>query len=246
MSVIASESDTFRAGAKACLPTILGYWSIGFAAGSIGALSGYSLPQVGLLAGLLYAGSAQFLFYAMSAAGAAPLAIVFAVFLVNIRYLLMSSALSPFFQGQNMGRKLVGGALLTDETFGVASQHAKEHGVLPFRWLLGLNLTAYLNWLAANLAGAALASRLPASLTEGLAFSLTAMFIGLLLLTYFASKDRRRELVAIIAAAGTLIMLFPRMDPNIAILLATISGATVATISLFTKAAGGFSWKMPS
>lgn len=243
--MISPKNTSFRAGAKACLPTVLGYWSIGFAAGSIGALSGYSLFQVGLLAGLLYAGSAQFLFYAMFAAGHAPLAVVFSVFLVNIRYLLMSSALSPFFRGQTNARKLINGILLTDETFGVASQHAKAHGGLPFRWLLGLNLTAYLNWFAANLAGAALASHLPASLAKGLAFSLTAMFISLLLLTYFASKDRRRELIAIIATAVTLIILFPRVDANIAILLATISGTSMATLSLFTKFAGRFSWKMP-
>lgn len=245
MTGTASESNTFRAGFRACMPTILGYWSIGFAAGSIGALSGFSLLEIGLLAGLLYAGSAQFLFYGMATAGAAPLAIILAVFLVNIRYLLMSSALSPFFKGQTIARKLVGGALLTDETFGVASQHAKQHGVLPFRWLLGLNVTAYLNWLVANLAGAALAGSLPESLTEGLAFSLTAMFIGLLLLTYFASSNRWRELVAIFAAAGSVIVLFGRVDPNVAILIATVAGATVATLSSLIKMKGT-SWKTSS
>ncbi len=132
-------------------------------AGSIGTLSGYSLLEVGVLAGLLYAGLAQFLFYGMAAAGAAPIAIVFAVLLVNIRYLLMGSALSPYFRGQNIAWKFIGGALLTDETFGVAAQHAKEHGNLPFFWLLGLNVTAYINWLIANLVGVALARPWPAA-----------------------------------------------------------------------------------
>lgn len=237
------NDNTFSAGLKACLPTIVGYWSIGFAAGTIGALSDYSLLQVGLLAGLLYAGSAQFLFYAMSAINEAPLAIVFAVFLVNVRYLLMSSALCRFFNGQSMVQKLIGGAFLTDETFGVASQYAKEHGIIPFRWLCGLNIAAYLNWLAANLAGAALASRLPVSLVDGLSFSLTAMFIGLLLLTYFAATDRRRELIAIMAAAGMVVILFQWMDRNIAILIATTLGATVATISLLSRTLRGLLWK---
>ncbi|KAB2676071.1 AzlC family ABC transporter permease [Brucella tritici] len=246
MNQEAIAADSFRAGVRACLPTILGYWSIGFAAGSIGAISGYSPVEIALLAGLLYAGSAQFLFYGLAAAGAAPVAIVFAVLLVNIRYLLMSSALSPHFRGQSTMQKLIGGALLTDETFGVAAQHAKEHGKLPFRWLLGLNLTAYLNWFVANLAGAALAASLPVSMTEGLAFSLTAMFIGLLLLTYFASKNRGNELVAIAAAAGAVVALFGTVDPNLAILIATIAGATVATATTISKVFRGFSWKTPS
>lgn len=245
MSSVDNRSS-FRAGIRACLPTILGYWSIGFAAGSIGALSGYGFAGVGLLAGLLYAGSAQFLFYGMTAAGAGPFAIIFAVFLVNIRYLLMSSALSPFFSSQDIRRKFLGGALLTDETFGVAAQFAKAHGTLPFRWLLGLNVTAYVNWVVANLAGAALAGSLPPSFTEGLAFSLTAMFIGLLLLTYYASKRPGSELVAILAAACAIAALFARVDSNIAVLVATVAGATIATIWTTLKVRREFLWKTPS
>ena len=45
----------FRAGIIACLPTIPGYWSIGFAAGAIGTLSGFTTLQTALLASLLYA-----------------------------------------------------------------------------------------------------------------------------------------------------------------------------------------------
>lgn len=60
----------FRAGIIACLPTIPGYWSIGFAAGAIGTLSGFTTAQTALLASALYAGSAQFLFYSLWATGA--------------------------------------------------------------------------------------------------------------------------------------------------------------------------------
>jgi 4-azaleucine resistance transporter AzlC len=220
--------DSLWAGARACLPTVLGYWSIGFAAGGIGALSGYSIQEVGLLAGLLYAGSAQFLFYGMGVSGAGALAVALAVLMVNIRYLLMSSSLSPYFRQQSTTQKFVGGLFLTDETFSVAAQHAKEKGQIPFRWLLGLNLTAYLNWLVANLAGATLANRLPKTLTDGLSFSLTAMFVGLLLLTYFSSKRRGLELMAISIASCTAALTFPFLDANISTLVATIFGATIA------------------
>ena len=40
----------FRAGVAACFPTIPGYWSIGFAAGAIGTLSGFTTLQTALLA----------------------------------------------------------------------------------------------------------------------------------------------------------------------------------------------------
>jgi predicted branched-subunit amino acid permease len=47
-------SAQFREGVIACLPTIPGYWSIGFAAGAIGTLSGFSTLQTALLASALY------------------------------------------------------------------------------------------------------------------------------------------------------------------------------------------------
>lgn len=227
--------DSFRAGVRACLPTILGYWSIGFAAGSIGALSGYSFQEIGLLAGLLYAGSAQFLFYGLAAAGGGPIAIALAVLLINIRYLLMGSALSPYFKGHSTAQKLIGGALLTDETFAVAIRHATQFNHLPFRWLLGLDVSAWLNWVVANLTGAEVAGRLPSSYADGLGFSLTAMFIGLVLLNYFASKRRRQELIAIGVASGTSLALFHHIGPNLMIIMATIVGATVALMMSFSK-----------
>jgi 4-azaleucine resistance transporter AzlC len=225
-----APEDGFRAGFLACLPTVLGYWSIGFAAGGIGTLSGFSVIEVALLAALLYAGSAQFLFYSLALANVGMFAIVFSVLLVNARYLLMSSCLSPFFQNNRWGEKLLGGALLTDETFGVAAQRAKASGALPFRWLLGLNLTAYLNWIIANLAGATLARYLPEAMIDSLSFSLTAMFVGLLLLTYLASNTRALELVATAVAAGMVIVLFQVAPANVVLLAATVLGALVSAL----------------
>lgn len=219
------EPEQFLRGARACLPTVPGYWSIGFAAGALGALGGYSLFEIILLAGVLYAGSAQFLFYALHAAGATFPAIVAGVMLVNLRHLLMGSFLAPYFAKASALEKVVGAGLITDETFAVAARHAGQTGALPSSWLLGLNLTAWLNWLIANIAGALLAGALPAHLAEGLGFSLTAMFIGLMLTLWFAS--RRRTLDALVMAAAAVIVLAAsgHMSANLAVLLATAAAA---------------------
>ncbi|WPH23072.1 AzlC family ABC transporter permease [Variovorax paradoxus] len=220
----------FTDGVKDCLPTILGYWSIGFAAGAIGSVSGFSILQIGALAALLYAGSAQFLFYSLHAAGAGMLSIVLGVLLINLRYVLMSSYMARYFTQAGTLQKLVGGALLTDETFGVAAQRGSRHGELPFAWLLGLNLTAWLNWIVANLAGAWLAAALPESVLEGLGFSLVSMFIGLLLMTWLASRTRLLEGVAIAASILIVLASARLVGVNLVILLATVGAATTATL----------------
>lgn len=225
--------ELFRQGVIACLPTILGFWSIGFAAGAIGALAGFSVLDITLLAVFLYAGSAQFMFYSLHAAGAGVLAIVLGVMLINMRYVLMSSYMAIYFTGATSFQKFVSGALLTDETFGVAAQQGSRTGELPFAWMLGLNVTAWLNWIVANLAGALLAASLPESITQGLSFSLVAMFIGLLLMTWFASRQRLLETIAIAISVAVIAATSRTLDVNIGVLLATVAAASISTLLLW-------------
>ncbi|EBE9068003.1 branched-chain amino acid ABC transporter permease, partial [Salmonella enterica] len=165
----------FKSGINDCLPTIFGYWSIGFAAGAIGSISGFSLTDIILLSAFLYAGSAQFLFYSLYASGASIAAILVAVLLVNIRYLLMSSYMARFFSGASITEKFISGMLLTDETFGVAVQKTNKNNEINFWWMLGLNLSAYINWVISNIIGAIFANFIPYSFSQKLGFSLTAM-----------------------------------------------------------------------
>ena len=225
-----ASTDLFKAGVIACLPTILGYWSIGFASGAIGTVSGFSPFEITLLSGLLYAGSAQFLFYSLYAAGAGVLGIVASVLLINLRHILMSSYMAMYFSRSTAMQKFIGGSLLTDETFAVAAQYGNRHGNLPFAWLLGLNLTAWLNWIIANLCGALLATALPESLVHGLGFSLVSMFIALLLMTWLASRQRMLELTAVAVAVLVVAVFVKRLDANVVVLLATVGAATVATV----------------
>ncbi|KQT62257.1 MULTISPECIES: AzlC family ABC transporter permease [unclassified Aureimonas] len=223
------HESSFKSGVVACGPTILGYWSIGFAAGAIGSVAGFSLMEIGVLAGLLYAGSAQFMFYSLYAAGAGAWAIVMSVLLVNLRYVLMSSHLATFFQGRPLFERFLAGALLTDETFGVAAQRAQTHGRIPFSWLLGLNVTAYGNWIFANLCGAVLASSIPQAITKGLGFSLTAMFVGLLTVTWFASRTKLVDMLVILVTMAIVAVMHGHIDANATILVATILAATAGT-----------------
>lgn len=226
------QVSLLRAGAQACFPTLPGYWSIGIAAGAIGTLSGFSVMQIALLAGCLYAGSAHFLFYSLWAAGAETASIVLGVLLVNLRYLLMSSSISLFFQHSSTWQKIVSGLLLTDETFGVAVQYGSQAGEIPFKWMLGLNLTAWINWIISCVLGAWLASSLPAALMEGLSFSLVSMFIGLILMTWFASKRQRLETLTIVTATIITLLFHSWSNTSLVVIFAASVSATLATFVL--------------
>src|SRR5690554_5801819 len=93
MSTVQEQStipaNTFYEGFKDCVPTLLGYISIGFAFGVVATASGLSLLENFLLSLLVYAGSAQFIFCGLFVAGAPVTVIILTTFIVNLRHLLM-------------------------------------------------------------------------------------------------------------------------------------------------------------
>lgn len=223
----------FKQGVIACIPTLLGYWAIGFACGAIGAASGFTTLQIFCLSSFVYAGSAQFLFYSLCSAGAGFLQIALGIAFINLRYLLINTYMSQFFSNANLIEKLIGGFLMTDETFGVASQYAQKNGhVLPFSWLFGLNLTAWLSWIMATVIGGVFATTLPEWMRESLGFSLVGMFVGLLLLGWYASQTKKIDIIVILAAITIVVTSHDYLGANPATIIATLIAATIGMFLL--------------
>lgn len=226
----------FKNGVIACIPTLLGYWAIGFACGAIGTVSGFTILQVFCLSFFVYAGSAQFLFYSLCSTGADLLQIALGIAFINIRYLLINTYMAQFFNHANLFEKLIGGFLMTDETFGVASQYAiKNQNKLPFPWLLGLNVTAWLSWIAATVLGATFATALPDWLRDSLSFSLVGMFVGLLLLGWYASQSKKIDIIVILMAIIVVTASHGHIASNISTMIATFIAATIGMIMLLRR-----------
>ena len=186
---LAPQQDFF-AGVKACLPTLLGYLSIGLAAGVIEKTAGLSIVEIALLSTLLYAGSGQFVTAAMIAAKSSISSIIFTVFFINLRHLLLSASLSPYLQKLSHLKNFFVGALLTDETFGVAILAGLKNRPIPYSWMMGLNIAAYLNWILANIIGGLCGSMITDFTKYGLDFALPAMFAGLLVFQLLGEKTK--------------------------------------------------------
>jgi 4-azaleucine resistance transporter AzlC len=203
------SGESFIQGVKDCLPTVMGYLSIGFAAGVVEKTAGLSLAEIALMSILLYAGSAQFIAAGMMTAGNPSTAIIFTVFFVNLRHLLMSAALAPYFRHLPVWKNVLIGSQLTDETFGVAVTRLSGKSKGSYQWMFGLNLTAYLNWLLANVAGGIFGKWITQPEKFGLDFALPAMFIGLFMLQLTERSKFGVDLAVtissiVLAAAGSV------------------------------------------
>src|SRR5690606_37310621 len=151
-----------------------------FAYGVLAAQAGLSPWEAGAMSLLVYAGASQFIAVGMLAADAGLAAVAATTFLVNLRHLLMSAALSPYFHRVRRPLLTVLSFFVTDESFAVSSTVFAERGRGDAGWFAGLAVTAYGSWLAASVAGALAGGAVDIPAAFGLDFALTGMFIGLL------------------------------------------------------------------
>lgn len=226
----ADEEESFFKGVKDCVPTLLGYLSIGFAAGVVEKTAGMSIVEIALMSLLLYAGSGQFIAAGMIAASNPVSAIIFTVFFINLRHLLLSAAVAPYFRHLSPGKNITVGALLTDETFGVSIIHFQNKKQASYRWMLGLNITAYLNWFIANIAGGYFGKWIPNPEAFGLDFALPGMFIGLLVIQILSQKKYFIDIMVALTAVMIVIIVSFISSGSAGVMLATIFASTIGMV----------------
>lgn len=226
-NVLPREESSFFAGVRDCLPTVLGYLSIGFAAGVVEKTAGLSVVEIGLISLLLYAGSGQFIAAAMIGANSPALAIIFTIFFINLRHLLMSAAISPYFRHLTPFKNVFIGSLLTDETFGVAMNEAASKKLINEKWMYGLNITAYLNWFLANITGAFFGAWISNPEKFGLDFALPGMFIGLLVLQLASRRKLLRDVIVGLSAVAIVVGVSLVTSGSVGVIVATIISSTL-------------------
>lgn len=221
--------STWMEGVRAASPVMLGYVPIGFAFGVLARTAGLSPLEVGLMSLLVYAGSAQFIGVGMLAAGAAAPAIISTTFLVNLRHLLMSTALVPSLRANTAWQNSLLAYGITDETFAVNTAILQGRPAGP-AYVAGLHIASQSSWVIASVAGALAGQMVGNTEALGLDFALPAMFVGLLMPNLRGEERKPRLAAALVAAllAVGIAVAFPGTSWNI--IAATLVAATVGVL----------------
>jgi 4-azaleucine resistance transporter AzlC len=174
---------------------------------------------------IVYAGSGQLIAVGLIGAGISPISIIITTFIVNLRHMLMSAALSPHLQDWKKP-ELAGFAYeLTDETFAVHSVRLEEEQV-PKAETFATNLTAQVSWIAGTVLGV-FGGRLIAEIEPfALDYALPAMFIALLIMQI---KNNIQIAVAVLAGLASLGLYKLGLDQWY-VILATVLGATAGVL----------------
>lgn len=212
-------------GMTQAVPIVMGYIPIGFAYGVLAQQAGLSMLNTLLMSLIVYAGSSQLIAVSLFSAGIPALSIILTTFVVNLRHMLFSAALSPYLKGW---RKLELAAFayeVTDESFAVHITRFAE-GKLAKLEAFAINTTAQMSWIFGSWLGIVAGQLITDVKPLALDYTLSAMFIALLVMQI---KHRREIVVAVFTGMLAVVLTLLGWD-RWSVIVATLVGATLGVI----------------
>ena len=227
----------YRRGVRDGMPVFFGYLAVSFSFGILARSLNIPSAAAVLMSAANFTSAGQFAAVNSIAAGVGYIELALMQFIINLRYFLMSSALSqkisdkaPFFHRFLMA---FGN---TDEVFALAVSYKGE---LTPSYFYGLMTAALPGWVTGTALGVISGDFLPARVLSALGIALYAMFIAIII-----PPARKNKIVAgIVAASMTASFLFSKLpvlkniSPGFRIIILTvlISAAAAALFPAETE-----------
>jgi branched chain amino acid efflux pump len=186
-----------RDGAAAVAPMTVGVIPFGLAFGATTVAHGYGTPAAVGLSVIVFAGASQLAAVQALAGGASALVAAAAAWTVNLRLLLYTASIAPYFSHERLGRRMVAAYGLTDQAFAASIgrwERTPDDRAGRFAFYMGAAMTLWIGWQLATLAGALIGNTIPKSVP--LDFSIPLVFLALLMPTITSRPS------ALAAAAG--------------------------------------------
>ena len=220
MISLRADRRDIAAGAGAMAPWLAGVVPFGLVIGVSAARADIPALAGWLTGPLIYAGSAQAAAIGMLNAGAAPIVVVAAALIINIRLIFYSATMARHWRGTPWWWRLVAAYLLIDPSFAVGlagyGRLARGRGHAHY---LGGAVLLWVSWLAAIGVGATVGAGLPGWLH--LEFVMPLFLVGEVV-PKLANPALRRAIFA--AAAVALLALSAPLQ--LGIVLAIAAGIT--------------------
>jgi 4-azaleucine resistance transporter AzlC len=204
------------------LPIVLGYIPIGFAYGVLAQQAGLSTANTLLMSLLVYAGSSQLIAVGLFSAAIPGWTIILTTFIVNLRHMLFSAALSPYLKDWKKVELALFAYELTDESFALHSAAFAEGAPVKAE-AFAINMTAQVSWIAGSALGAFAGQLVSDVKPLALDYTLPAMFIALLVMQL---KSKTEIVVAICTGVICVACILLGLN-QWSVILATTIGASL-------------------
>lgn len=145
------KSEFFR-GAKANVPVAASAMAYGSVFGVLASQKGLTWLDLMFMNSTVFAGAAQFVMVDMWSDHLPIIAMALAVFVINLRYLLIGASLESLFTGKSFLHKACMMHLVADENWAVTIRE-KRYGRATSWFLFGGGVFLYLSWSFGSVAG---------------------------------------------------------------------------------------------
>ena len=200
-----------------------GYFAVSFSFGILAMQGGLSVIQAALTSLTNMTSSGQFAGLQIIAAGGTLIELILTQVIINMRYSLMSLALSPKLDKKiKPWQRLLIAFANTDEIFAVAMSRERS---LTFPYMAGLQILPIFGWTAGTAIGAIAGNLLPAALTAALGIALYGMFIAVVVPV--ARRSRPVLLSALIAIAISCVLYILKVSAGISIIVSTVAASAL-------------------
>lgn len=203
------NKNAFINGMRDGIPIALGYFAVSFSLGIVARRAGLN-PFQGFLSSFLnHASAGEYAEFTVIMANAPYVEMAFVILITNIRYMLMSCALSQKFTSDTplLHRFLVGFGI-TDEIFGISVSRA---GNLNPWYSYGAIFIALPAWSVGTALGIVAGNILPTSVVSALSVALYGMFLAIII-----PPSKKDKVVGGIVIAGFLISYIASKIPQLA------------------------------
>ena len=211
--MIAGDMNEFKQGCKHAVPVCLGYLAVSFAFGIEASKIGMTTFQAAMTSLLNVTSAGQFSALEVIARNGSFLELAILQLIINLRYMLMSTALSQKLRPEvPTGHRLAISYGVTDEIFALS---ALRTGELYPLYSYGLIVTSVFGWVLGTILGSVAGQLLPERLISCLGLAIYGMFIAIII----PDTRKSKAVMAVVISAMVLSTVF-----TYAPVLKTISG----------------------
>lgn len=212
-------------GAQAAIPICVAFFAITFTLGIAAHASGVTLVEILLMSVVVFAGPAQFPAVDLLPLVGHGLQIILGTFFINLRFAIMSFALSPHFKGIRKGAMLLGAQFISLSTFAVSFlRYQRRSDETNLVFFLGVAIPGYTVYLLGTMLGYLVGLRIPAGFEEGIRFVFPGYLTAIL-----AAELRELRTILLVVVAFLTTPLFEAAIPGWGLI---VNAAVVATVAV--------------
>jgi 4-azaleucine resistance transporter AzlC len=219
------DTAAFRRGVRDVAPLLLGIIPFGLVAGIATVNAGLGLPAAVGLSVVVFAGASQLAALELLGQNAPLTVVVATAVVINLRLLMYSASIAPYFREFTGRWKAALAYVLTDQAYAVSVASYRSDSDVDRKWYyLGVAVTLWGVWQVTTVVGALLGTGVPDA--WGLEFAIPLVFLAILVP---AIEDRSSVVAAVVG--GTVAVGGAGLPLNLGLLVAAGVGITAGVLT---------------